>query len=151
LNKKQPQPRLSTERFSLHHQWLSPCMCRFAWNHLPIHSFSRQRKNMCVLCVCVCVRARVYTPRFWDSFSKKIRYQPKWTNFGKFRSNFGLNSVKFRDLKHRIRFGPNRDGRISPKFGLSRSNPRSLLMTASGVKVPHYCFLLPRPALQFSF
>jgi hypothetical protein len=40
--------------------------------------------------------------------------------------NFGLNSVKFRNVKHKIRFGPHRNGRISPKFGLIRSNPRTL-------------------------
>jgi hypothetical protein len=56
---------------------------------------------------------------------KKNRSQPKWTKFGKIRMNFGLNSVNFRNLKHKIRFGPHRNGRISPKFGLSRSNPRT--------------------------
>jgi hypothetical protein len=40
--------------------------------------------------------------------------------------NFGLNSVKFRNVKYKIRFGPHRNGRISPKFGLIRSNPRTL-------------------------
>jgi len=58
-------------------------------------------------------------------FGKKIPSQPKWTNFGKFWSNFGLNSLKFRDLKHKIHFGPNRNRRISLKFVLSRSNPIS--------------------------
>jgi hypothetical protein len=65
-------------------------------------------------------------PRFWDSFWKKIRSQPNWTNFGKIRMNFGLNSVNFRNVKRKIRFGPHRNGRISPKFGLIRSNPRTL-------------------------
>jgi hypothetical protein len=40
--------------------------------------------------------------------------------------NFGLNSVNFRNVKHKIRFGPHRNGRISPKFELIRSNPRTL-------------------------
>jgi len=60
--------------------------------------------------------------RLWgDLFWEKIRSQPKWTNFG-------LNSVKFRDLKHKIHFRPDRNGQNLPKFGLSRSNPRSLLL-----------------------
>jgi hypothetical protein len=62
------------------------------------------------------------TPRFWDSFWKKIRSQPNWMNFG-------LNSVKFRNVKHKICFGPHRNGRISPKFGLIRSNPGTLPYT----------------------
>jgi hypothetical protein len=57
---------------------------------------------------------------------KKIRSQPNWTNFGKIRMNFGFNSVNFWNVKCKIRFGPHRNGRISPKFGLIRSNPRTL-------------------------
>jgi hypothetical protein len=68
-------------------------------------------------------------PRFWDSFRKKIRSQPNWTNFGKIRMNFGLNSVNFRNVKHKIRFGPQRNRRISSKFGLIRSNLRTLPRT----------------------
>jgi pyoverdine/dityrosine biosynthesis protein Dit1 len=67
--------------------------------------------------------------RFWDSFWKKVQSQPKWTKFGKIQMNFGLNSVNFQNLKHKIRFGLHRNGRISPKFGLSRSNSRSLIRT----------------------
>jgi hypothetical protein len=68
-----------------------------------------------------------YKQGFGIRFGKKIRSQPNWTNFGKIRMNFGLNSVKFRNVKHKIRFGPHRNGRISPKFGLIQSNPRTLL------------------------
>jgi hypothetical protein len=44
-----------------------------------------------------------------------------------FRLNFGLNAVSFRDLKHKIHFGLNRNGLISPKFGLSQLNSRTLI------------------------
>jgi hypothetical protein len=57
---------------------------------------------------------------------KKIRSQPNWTNFEKIRMNCELNSVKFQDVKHKICFGPHQNGRISLKFGLIRSNPRTL-------------------------
>jgi hypothetical protein len=44
----------------------------------------------------------------------------------KIRMNFGFNSVNFRNVKRKIRFGPHRNERISSKFGLIRSNPRTL-------------------------
>jgi hypothetical protein len=43
--------------------------------------------------------------------------------------NFGLNSVNFRNVKRKIRFGPHRNERISLKFRLIRSNPRTLAVT----------------------
>jgi hypothetical protein len=82
------------------------------------------------------------TTRFWDSFWKKIRSQLNWTNFGKIRMNFGLNPVNFRNVKRKIRFGPHQNGRISPKFGLLRSNPVTYLtvvyqgLLGSGTRLP---------------
>jgi hypothetical protein len=72
---------------------------------------------------------RAINQGFGIRFRKKIRFQPNWTNFGKIQMNFGPNSVKFRNVKHKIRFGPHRNGRISPKFRLIRSNRRTLLST----------------------
>jgi hypothetical protein len=40
-------------------------------------------------------------------------------NLDEFRTQFG----DFSELKHKIRFGPHRNGRILPKLGLSQSNP----------------------------
>jgi hypothetical protein len=57
--------------------------------------------------------------------------------------NFGLNSVNFRNVKRKIRFGPHRNGRISPKFGLIWSNPRTLVETRGMVATPFYHFLAP--------
>jgi hypothetical protein len=41
--------------------------------------------------------------------------------------NFGLNSMNFRIVKRKIHFEPHRNRRISPKFRLIRSNPRTLI------------------------
>jgi hypothetical protein len=55
-------------------------------------------------------------------------------NFGKIRMNLRLNSVNFRNVKRKNRFEPHRNGRISPKFELFRSNPRTLAPTPAGLR-----------------
>jgi hypothetical protein len=61
--------------------------------------------------------------------------------FGKIWMNFGLNSVNFQNLKHKIRFGPRRNRRISLKFRLSRSNPEPRYL--GPVHAWYRCILVP--------